>query len=259
MAGLLGYAAAGALSGLGKGIEADGKAKREEALRALEHQRGLEKQDREFAHRSGESQKDRDLRLSIHEDDKEFRSTESQKDRDFRAGEGEKDRKFRTTEGDKERAERRGLLGNQERFTDGEGRMWVRTPDGVKPLNAPDGKQLSGSGSGELSASDKRLWDVVVKRHTKEDELGMETTDWDAAAREFDQRGRSDMARLASPSFGAQPSGTSSGGKTGGADVKGQLGTRQNPHRPKTQAEFDALPPGAIFVNPADGKILRKN
>lgn len=34
--------------------------------------------------------------------------------------------------------------------------------------------------------------------------------------------------------------------------------SKENPAKPMTQADFDALPSGAIFVNPRDGKLLRK-
>ena len=34
--------------------------------------------------------------------------------------------------------------------------------------------------------------------------------------------------------------------------------TKEAPAMPSTQAEFDALPKGALFINPADGRLLRK-
>lgn len=34
--------------------------------------------------------------------------------------------------------------------------------------------------------------------------------------------------------------------------------TRQNPAKPQTSADFQALPPGAVYVNPADGKLYEK-
>jgi hypothetical protein len=75
MAGLLGYAAAGALSGYGKGIVDEAKARREEALRELEHSRLMQRE-----------QMDRD-----------FRSSENEKSRQFQASENEK---TRTAQGD---------------------------------------------------------------------------------------------------------------------------------------------------------------
>lgn len=35
-------------------------------------------------------------------------------------------------------------------------------------------------------------------------------------------------------------------------------GGQDSPARPTTQQEFDALPSGALFVNPADGRVMRK-
>ncbi len=39
--------------------------------------------------------------------------------------------------------------------------------------------------------------------------------------------------------------------------VMGQ-GTREDPARPMTKAQFDSMPSGAFFVNPADGKLRQK-
>lgn len=35
-------------------------------------------------------------------------------------------------------------------------------------------------------------------------------------------------------------------------------GTQEDPHKPADQTTFDALPSGAWFINPADGRLLRK-
>jgi hypothetical protein len=35
-------------------------------------------------------------------------------------------------------------------------------------------------------------------------------------------------------------------------------GTRENPHKPMSQDEYDAVPSGGYFVNPATGTIRRK-
>lgn len=42
------------------------------------------------------------------------------------------------------------------------------------------------------------------------------------------------------------------------ASVSG-AGTRESPYTPTTQAQFEALPSGAIYKNPADGKLYRKS
>lgn len=42
------------------------------------------------------------------------------------------------------------------------------------------------------------------------------------------------------------------------APIQEQTGTQQAPAQPVTKADFDALPSGSYFVNPKDGKVLRK-
>lgn len=39
---------------------------------------------------------------------------------------------------------------------------------------------------------------------------------------------------------------------------KGEVGTRQNPAKIVTQAEYDSLPSGAVFINPDDNQLLVK-
>jgi hypothetical protein len=39
---------------------------------------------------------------------------------------------------------------------------------------------------------------------------------------------------------------------------KGTEGTQENPAQPKTQEDFDGLKAGMWFVNPKDGRVLRK-
>ncbi len=43
------------------------------------------------------------------------------------------------------------------------------------------------------------------------------------------------------------------------AGSKTPAGTQDDPHRPTTKAELDALPSGAIYLNPSDGKLYRKD
>lgn len=46
--------------------------------------------------------------------------------------------------------------------------------------------------------------------------------------------------------------------ESGNTQVPGS-GSEQDPYRPTTQAQFDNIPAGAVYVNPADGKLYRKN
>ena len=56
----------------------------------------------------------------------------------------------------------------------------------------------------------------------------------------------------------ANPGGSSAGAATSKPTPQASYTTDQ-PAQPKTQAEFDALPKGAPYLNPADGKLYRKN
>ena len=45
----------------------------------------------------------------------------------------------------------------------------------------------------------------------------------------------------------------------GAQSTQGQSYTRQNPATPQSQEDFDALPKGAFYKNPADGLLYTKN
>lgn len=76
-----------------------------------------------------------------------------------------------------------------------------------------------------------------------------------AKTREFyDQlTGRSDMGTDES----GQPSAPAASAPTSGP-LPG-AGTQERPYRPTTQEEFEKIASGAIYLNPADGKLYRKN
>lgn len=48
------------------------------------------------------------------------------------------------------------------------------------------------------------------------------------------------------------------GGQGSGQIIGGDGSAPDRAARPRSRAEFDALPSGAYFVNPADGRVLRK-
>lgn len=73
------------------------------------------------------------------------------------------------------------------------------------------------------------------------------------------------IANIVSRKGGAPAANQSGGGKPAGSKATASAvkpkggGTEQNPYKPTTQAEFDALSAGDVFINPADGKAMRKN
>lgn len=81
MAGLLGYAAAGALSGLGQGMVEDGKAKREMALRMLEEQSRMNYL-RESDRLAGEREAARDERTAKRQEEQDQRRFDRETARD---------------------------------------------------------------------------------------------------------------------------------------------------------------------------------
>jgi hypothetical protein len=120
MAGLMGFVAAGAMEGVGKGLVDMAKAEREERMKELDRQHQIKRDEagrafsrEEYAKdralrrdesaadrgfRAGEGQKDRDFRLGLTREEHGFRSGEAEKDRGFRSGETDKDRSFRKDE-----------------------------------------------------------------------------------------------------------------------------------------------------------------
>jgi hypothetical protein len=142
--------------------EKDRNFRSSEAATDREFRSGEGDKDRTF--RAGESDKDRGFRRELQDDDQGFRSSESAKDRGFRAGESsadrefrrelhesdqtfrssetDKDRTWRAGESEKERGARTGLLSNSHQFSDDQGRLWIRTPEGTKPVTDPEGNQL---------------------------------------------------------------------------------------------------------------------
>jgi hypothetical protein len=65
-----------------------------------------------------------------------------------------------------------------------------------------------------------------------------------------DFAGQGGDAPASRPSAASEPAASS---QTAGS------GTESDPFKPTTQAEFDAVPKGGIFFNPADGKLYRKD
>lgn len=210
MAGLLSYMAAGAAAGAGTAMADEGKMLREQRLRELDQQfrageaekdRGFrrELQDDEQGFRSGESAKDRQSRIDLQAGDQTFRQGESEKDRQarmdlqeseqgFRSGESAADREFRKGESDKERTARQGLLSNSERFTDANGKEWVRGADGVaKPLKDESGAQISGEDKlGTKRRSEARAYaDSIIGKGDSMADPAARQKSWDKAYSDY--------------------------------------------------------------------------
>ncbi len=77
-----------------------------------------------------------------------------------------------------------------------------------------------------------------------------------AIKREMDRIAASRRPAIAAPRVDQGPA--QSGAAQAPAGQQAHAGTQQDPHQPQSQADFDALPKGAIYVDPGDGKPYRK-
>lgn len=114
-----------------------------------------------------------------------------------------REREFTREQNEADREHQRGLL--SETKADERGRLYGITKGGdQKDLGIRVPKEDgTGSGSGGLmSASDKRLWDAAIQRHTTESIDGKKT-DWDAVATDLRQKGREDLAQMAASPEGS--------------------------------------------------------
>lgn len=91
-AGLSGLA--GAVEGAGTGIVEEAKAKREKALKDLEHMRLMQRETMDQDFRASENQADRDMRMADADKDRAARRQENIDDRVFRAGQKASDQSF---------------------------------------------------------------------------------------------------------------------------------------------------------------------
>lgn len=163
----------GLLSGLGRGIIAEGARRREDALIAQERedrQAEIDRQQAEQMRREAVARA-REIRQDL----------------------------MRQAESERSREESRGLLRSTVTGEDGTVYGVTQGAD-VKDLGfkaAPKGSSSDDDGTG-LSVKDKRLWDTVKDRFTTKGLQG-ETTDWKAVAAEFKRQNRPDLAQLAAP------------------------------------------------------------
>jgi hypothetical protein len=187
------YIVGGLLAGTGKGLvevaKQAGLEKRERVLAELRHKQNLEVEG--VRDTNATRRQDRLFEHNVERD--EARSGQRMEE----AGHASE---LRT-------AERKGLLSNTENFVDAKGRRWVRTPDEVKPLTGPDGEQLTGvpkglktSDLGGLSAGDKRVIDVAVKRYTNADTGKI---DYEGVAAHLRATGHPGLAKFISGGAGA--------------------------------------------------------
>jgi len=134
MAGLLGYAAAGALTGIGTGLVEDAKARRDEVKEALRREHASVEAERDRSFRSGESEKDRTQRSDLSAADREMRLGMAQEDRSFRAGQAEQDRSFRSGEAERDRAFRSEMAADMKQGQDGAWYAVPKTGGEAKPI-----------------------------------------------------------------------------------------------------------------------------
>lgn len=108
----------------------------------------------------------------------------------------------------------------------------------------------------ELGAVPNSTGDVIAPILSKVATGGVEAlSDGERAIWENYQRQSQGQGGLAAL-FGGAPQMAPSGGATGPAPAAG--GSQQSPARPASQADFDRLPAGAWFINPADGQVMQK-
>lgn len=273
--------AGGILGGLGQGLVRRAEVEREDKLIANEEAR----QDRI---RSEERQRDeemflreqaiiraREIRESIQ------RGVEREEDRADRIAANTADRVSRENESAADRESRENevadVLVDEGRNAVAVTRSGKQRGLGVKvaPPARSGGSTADDSG---ISAGDRRLLETLESRFTTADDVtGAKTTDWNAITKALRDQGRTDLADMlggalsgegedvSDPAlreyFGIVDQARANAGAKPGARASGGagVGTESNPAKPTTQEEFDALPSGAVFLDPDDGKLYRKN
>lgn len=140
----------------------------------------------------------------------------------------------------------------------------------------------SGSDDSGMSAGEQRVWNAAMERHTTES-LDGKSTDWAKVAATLRKQGYEDLAAMAEDQGGgdegssgspeldefqamADEASATARARTGGAAPRaaapaapsGEQGSQGNPYKPTDQAEYDAIPSGALYQDPDDGQLYRK-
>lgn len=231
MAGLLAYAAAGGLAGIGKGLEDDAEARRQEARDEIRARRAAE-----------EAEKSRRFQSSERVAGQEFRSTETAADRALRIGEADKDRALRQREGETDRAFRERMAEEDRtyRSTETAADRTFRREESEKDRDLrkrPD----------TLTAKERADLVIAATKAATSEELGTGRTVFDQETYDRMLRAIPGMANAApaSPPAGSPPKGT---------------GTEADPYTATTQSEVDWFKanakPGQVIV--VDGKTYTK-
>ncbi|MEQ8394975.1 hypothetical protein [Thalassobaculum sp.] len=108
-------------------------------------------------------------------------------------------------------------------------------------------KDIAGKVSRDASGR-KNMW-----KGEKEEFDGVTRAEWEQA--ETERRIAEKMADIFGRGDDPTPKPKAPAGKT----ESKTSGTREDPYKPTTREEFTAIPSGAIYINPADGKPYRKN
>lgn len=261
-----------------------------------EFQRGMATEERQW--RSSESQADRDFTRSENQQGREFQRGMAQEDRDWRSTEAQTERDWRSSESEADRGFRRGLIADTVTDADRNLRGITAGGDvidtGVKMPAAgagggggaiPDEIEVAewlarnrAAAEGREPTNQDILEAHATVRRAKENPQGKatlvlrvyEATKSDPTDRRPDEDKRraaeewvNQLLEADEPSRGTPRGGSSSPAPRADAaspqvQVQGE-GTREAPYRPTTREQFDALPSGAIYLNPADGQLYRKN
>ncbi|MCA1971904.1 MAG: hypothetical protein LDL44_03630 [Caenispirillum sp.] len=195
MAGLLAYAAAGGLAGLGKGLADETEARRLEAREELRARLAAEEAERNRRHqtaervagesfRAGQGDLDREQRRALVGEEHSFRADEAAKAREHQSKERNAAERARAREAETDR----GDYGTP--FAGADGLMWQtnRRGETLPVVDRQTGQQIkaapkeTGSARSPTPAERRTAIDSALREATAKDELGRETVNWDAYA-----------------------------------------------------------------------------
>jgi hypothetical protein len=281
MAGLLAYVAAGMAKGAGDSMIEKAKAKREDAREELRYQRQVARDEADRGFRRGERQETQEFQTNERVGRQEFDAGQADADRGFRRGEAETQRTYdaeqraldRTSQqilqGSRLSAERRRQLETDDQFTqfytneNGElvGVRKVGPAEVIKDENGNPVKAQTKTRPNDPVMDAKRMDEIADKRaravagpEPDQQSLSYDPADLDAWNEKYMKALNTEREKL-----GLDPVGSVPAAATPTTATPNGAGTEEDPYTPTSQEEFNALPSGAVYLNPADNKLYRKN
>lgn len=264
MAGLLGYAAAGAAQGIGEGLVEEGRALREQRLQ--EANRAFQREERVATQgfQAGENQKGRDFQSGEGQKTRDFTSTENALGRDFAKGENQANRESQkdltvlqisAADRRQERADARIDAREQKRFDDitsvqtlADGKVIGITKSGKK-IDIADG---GGKGWSQKDVAELTLSAIDKATPTITDPISGEkkrgTPDWPTAVANLEAAGLPISPGLKKLVGGGEDA--PKGDKTPTFDVPAPFAGRK---------DLQWSPSRQIYYDPATGESVDKN